>query len=244
MAPLPEQRGRPAVVGAGFCGLSACTRAGENEACGVAALEAEAHRMGRKLPKWRHGADRVVAAGAILLIATLRTRAGAAHVRCFAGSIRPGWSRLSKKSGLSASFPRCGHLEVACKQKPLRWVRSSRLLRIKRQFNHHLLIVLEERAGRRNWFEDLVTAEWADETSGGLNPAQFVAGLAGAAHEALGRRLYEHARVNASRARVTAGSRRAGRLQTSRGSLWAQGSDSWRPAPIHRKRRLRRCKEE
>src|SRR5207302_9605493 len=89
-------------------------------------------------------------------------------------------------------FSRCGHLEVACKQKHFDdYARQAEV--IAREFNHILRVVqkneLEAEIGSNIYYGGMV-----DEVSAGLNPARYVAGLGRAAMKA-GVEIFEHTKV-------------------------------------------------
>jgi glycine/D-amino acid oxidase-like deaminating enzyme len=100
--------------------------------------------------------------------------------------------RLVREENIECSFSRCGHLEVAFKQSHFdAYARSVEV--IAKEFNHELRIIprdeLGSEIGSNIYFGGIV-----DETSAGLNPAQYVSGLARAALRA-GANTYENARV-------------------------------------------------
>src|SRR6202047_1993536 len=83
------------------------------------------------------------------------------------------------EENIDCDFSRCGHLEVACKQKHFDdYARQVEV--IAREFNHKLRIVpkaeLQSEIGSSIYYGGMV-----DEVSAGLNPAKYVAGLAQAA---------------------------------------------------------------
>ena len=93
---------------------------------------------------------------------------------------------------MTATSSRCGHLEVACKQKHFDdYARQAEV--IAREFNHTLRVVqkneLSSEIGSAIYYGGMV-----DEVSAGCNPARYVAGLARAAMKA-GAEIFEHARV-------------------------------------------------
>src|SRR6266852_3472122 len=93
---------------------------------------------------------------------------------------------------IECDFSRCGHLEVACKQSHFdSYARAVDV--IAQEFNHELRIIsrneLPAEIGSAIYFGGMV-----DETSAGVNPARYVAGLATAALKT-GALIYENARV-------------------------------------------------
>jgi glycine/D-amino acid oxidase-like deaminating enzyme len=100
--------------------------------------------------------------------------------------------QIVREENIDCSFSRCGHLEVASKQSHFdAYARSVEV--IEREFNHHLRVVprneLASEIGSDIYFGGIV-----DEVSAGLNPAQYVSGLARAAIKA-GALIFENARV-------------------------------------------------
>jgi glycine/D-amino acid oxidase-like deaminating enzyme len=212
--PPPEQVD-VAVVGAGFCGLSAA-RTLAKRGVRVAVLEAEAIGWGASC---RNGG--MVLTGMKLPVPTLMARYGREVVRrMYAASLDSIdlVEQIVKEEQIACSFSRCGHLEVACKQAHFdAFVESA--AEIKREFNHHLRIVpnceLDAEIGSKIYYGGMV-----DETSGGLNPAKFVAGL-GHAAQCAGALLYDRARVTRISS-VWKGGKQGFLLETSRGRISAQ----------------------
>src|SRR6516162_4309271 len=178
-----------AVVGAGFCGLSAA-RGLAKRGVRVAVLEAETIGWGASC---RNGG--MVLTGMKLPVPTLMARYGRELVRrMYAASLDSIdlVEQIVKEERMECSFSRCGHLEVACKQSHFDGFAESAAA-IKREFNHDLRIVpkngLDAEIGSKIYYGGMV-----DETSAGLNPAQFVAGL-GTAAMRRGACLLERSRV-------------------------------------------------
>src|SRR5258707_5144572 len=174
------------VVGGGFCGLSAA-RSLANRGVKVALLEAETFGWGASS---RNGG--MVLTGMKLPVPTLIKRYGRDTVRkMYAASLESVdcVEQIVREENIDCSFSRCGHLEVACKQSHFDSYEESAAL-IKREFNHQLRIIpkseLRAEIGSQIYFGGMV-----DETSVGLNPARYVAGLAQAAQRA-GACLYDH----------------------------------------------------
>ena len=212
--PLPESVD-VAVVGAGFCGLSAA-RVLAKRGVRVAVLETETLGWGASC---RNGG--MVLTGMKLPVPTLIGRYGRELVReMYAASLESIdlVEQIVKEEEIKCSFSRCGHLEVACKQTHFD-AYAEAAAHIKREFHHELRIVskseLRSEIGSDIYFGGLV-----DETSAGLNPAQYVTGLAKAAQRA-GASLYEHTRVIGVRPEVSNGNR-CFRVETERGSLKAK----------------------
>src|SRR5262249_17402830 len=111
-----------------------------------------------------------------------------------------------------------GHLEVAC--KPKHFVEFQQAAEtIANEFNHRLRIVPKEHLSCEIG-SPIYHGGMVDETSAGVNPARYVAGLARAAERA-GATIFERARVTAVE---RAGNNGAGgwKLLTARGRLCAR----------------------
>jgi glycine/D-amino acid oxidase-like deaminating enzyme len=204
-----------AVVGGGFCGLSAA-RTLAKRGVKVAVLEAETFGWGASS---RNGG--MVLTGMKLPAPTLIKRYGRETVRrMYAASLQSidCVEHIVREENIDCNFSRCGHLEVACKRAHFDGYEESAAL-IKREFNHELRIIpkshLHAEIGSDIYFGGMV-----DETSAGLNPARYVAGLALAAQRA-GACLYDHTRVT-SVAQETNNGVRKFRVLTSRGAITAR----------------------
>jgi len=223
------------VVGGGFCGLSAA-RALAKRGVKVAVLEAESFGWGASS---RNGG--MVLTGMKLPVPTLIKRYGRDTVRkMYAASLESidCVEHIVREENIDCSFSRCGHLEVACKQAHFDGYEESAAL-VKREFNHELRIIpkseLRAEIGSDIYFGGLV-----DETSAGLNPAQYVAGLALAAQRA-GACPFDHTRVTSVDREKNNG---AGKfcVQTSRGAITtrdvilASGAYTTEATPALRKR--------
>ncbi|MCU1269146.1 MAG: dependent oxidoreductase [Acidobacteriaceae bacterium] len=177
------------VIGAGFTGLSAA-RALAKKGGSVAVFEANSIGWGASS---RNGG--MVLTGLKLSAETLAKRYGMELTRrMYATSLESIdlVERLVREENIECSFSRCGHLEVACKQSHFdAYARSVEV--IAKEFNHELRILprheLGSEIGSGIYFGGIV-----DDTSAGLNPAQYVSGLARAALRA-GANIYENARV-------------------------------------------------
>jgi glycine/D-amino acid oxidase-like deaminating enzyme len=212
--PLPDKVD-VAVVGGGFCGLSAA-RVLAQRGVRVALLEAESLGWGASC---RNGG--MVLTGMKLPVPTLIKRYGREAVqRMYAASLESidlvEW--LVKEEGIDCDFSRCGHLEVACKQSHFDDYAAA-AARIKSEFNHELRIVpknaLQSEIGSQIYFGGMV-----DETSAGVNPARYVHGLAKAAQRH-GACLFDHTRVTSVSLHPN-GASGSFRVETSRGSLTAK----------------------
>jgi glycine/D-amino acid oxidase-like deaminating enzyme len=204
-----------AIVGAGFCGLSAALHLAKR-GIRAAVLEAETFGWGASS---RNGG--MVLTGLKLAVPQLIARYGRDLVkRMYAASLDSIdlVERIVREEQIACSFSRCGHLEVACKQVHFDGYAES-AARIQREFNHELKIIPRESLGAEIG-SSIYFGGMVDETSAGVNPAQYVFGLAAAAQRA-GACLYEQARVTGI-APQSIGGTRSFRVETSRGSLTAK----------------------
>ena len=203
------------VVGAGFTGLSAARTLGKRGAK-VAVLEAESIGWGASS---RNGG--MVLTGLKLGVNQLISRYGRERTRAmYAASISSidCVEQIVREENIDCNFARCGHLEVACKQKHFDdYARQAEV--IAREFNHNLRVVprdqLRSEIGSGIYYGGMV-----DEISAGANPARYVAGLARAAQRA-GACIYESARVQ----KIERSSKLASpgwSISTSRGPIWAR----------------------
>ena len=204
-----------AVVGAGFCGLSAAgtlAKRGVN----VAVFEAETFGWGASS---RNGG--MVLTGMKLPAPTLIKRYGKDAVRkMYAASLDTidCVEQIVRQENIDCNFSRCGHLEVACKQAHFDAYEESSAL-VKREFNHELRTIPKSEL-RSEIGSDIYFGGMVDETSVGLNPARYVAGLALAARRA-GACLHDHTRVTSIDPETSNGARQF-RVQTSKGAITAR----------------------
>jgi len=212
--PLPESVD-VAIVGSGVTGLSAA-RVLAKRGVRVAVLEAETLGWGASS---RNGG--MVLTGMKLPVPTLISRYGREKVqRMYAASIASidCVEQIVRDEQIECNFSRCGHLEVACKQAHFDGYAKAAEL-IEREFNHRLRIVkkadLGEEIGSDIYYGGLV-----DEISAGVNPARYVAGLAGAARRA-GASVFDHMRVESVQRESSNGAKRF-RVQTVKGSILAR----------------------
>ncbi|MBZ5592344.1 MAG: FAD-binding oxidoreductase [Acidobacteriia bacterium] len=212
--PLPEAVD-VAVIGGGFTGLSAALALARRGAK-VAVLEAETFGWGASsrnggmvLTGLKKGPETLIARYG-LDVARRLYAASLASIDCV--------EQLVTEEGIACDFSRSGHLEVAVKLKHFEGFERSAEL-IAREFNHKLRVVpkkeLHEEIGSEIYHGGLV-----DETSAGVNPARYVAGLRQAAARA-GARLCDRTRVE-SIERQTANGAAPYRVSTSRGTLGAR----------------------
>lgn len=203
------------VVGAGFTGLSAARRLAQ---LGVNTVVLEANSIGWGASSRNGG---MVLTGLKLSPQKLASRCGMELTRrMYAASLAS--IDLVKQTvtdeGIECSFSRCGHLEVASKPSHFKSYAESAEF-IAREFSHQICVVprerLAEEIGSSIYFGGIV-----DETSAGVNPARYVAGLAQGAMKA-GARVYESAQV----VRVVAQSQDGSNgfsVRTSRGEVFAE----------------------
>jgi glycine/D-amino acid oxidase-like deaminating enzyme len=211
--PLPEIVD-VAVLGAGFTGLSAA-RALAKRGATVAVLESEAIGWGASS---RNGG--MVLTGLKLGVNKLVSMYG--HERTqqmYAASLGSidCVEQIVREENIACDFTRCGHLEVACKQKHFDdFARQAQV--IARDFDHQLRVVprneLPAEIGSPIYYGGMV-----DEASAGLNPARYVAGLGRSALQA-GASVLENARVQRIE-RLSRNGASEFRVTTSRGALWA-----------------------
>jgi glycine/D-amino acid oxidase-like deaminating enzyme len=215
--PLPEVLD-VAVIGAGFTGLSAARTLAKRGAR-VAVIESETIGWGASS---RNGG--MVLTGMKLGVNQLISMYGRELTqRMYAASLATidCVEQIVMEEKIDCDFSRCGHLEVACKQKHFDdYARQAEV--IAREFQHTLRVVqkneLSSEIGSSIYYGGMV-----DEVSAGANPARYVAGLARAAMKA-GAEIFEHARVEKIERESRQGElgwKISTSRGTSRGQLWA-----------------------
>ena len=199
-----------AVIGGGITGLCAA-RALAKRGLSVAVLES--HTMGWGASSRNGG---MVLTGLKLDVETLIARYGLEMARrLYQGSVDAVdlVERIVQEEHIECDFRRSGHLALASKPAHFdQFEHGAELLA--RQFSRASRLVrradLHSEIGSKAYFGAVV-----DELSGGINPAQYVAGLARAA-QAAGATLHEHACVEQA-SREGSG----WRVRTGRGSVQA-----------------------
>jgi len=209
---LPE-RVDVAVVGAGFTGLSAA-RTLARRGAKVVVLEAEtigwgasSRNGGMVLTGLKLGANKLISMYGRELTQRMYA-ASLASIDCV--------EQIISEENIACDFSRCGHLEVACKQKHFDdYARQAEV--IAREFHHQVRIVpkseLASEIGSYLYYGGMV-----DDVSAGLNPARYVAGLAWAADRA-GVEIFENVRVEQISREPREGDP-GWQVKTSKGSLW------------------------
>jgi glycine/D-amino acid oxidase-like deaminating enzyme len=208
--PLPEKVD-VAVIGSGYTGLTAALTLAKR-GVGVAVLEAETIGWGASS---RNGG--MVLTGLKIPMQTAIKRYGRDFARrlfqCSLDSIDT-VERIVKEENIQCGFARTGHLLTANKPKHYDLL-AEEVEFMAKEFKHAVRLVPRSEQltelGSNLYYGALV-----DEVSAGVNPAQYVAGLAGAAEKA-GATLHARARVIKLERRE-----KRFRVETKRGSLIAQ----------------------
>ena len=233
--PLPN-RVDVAVIGAGFTGLSAARTLAKRGAS-VAVLESETIGWGASS---RNGG--MVLTGMKLGVNQLISMYGRELTqRMYAASLATidCVEQIVREEAIDCDFSRCGHLEVACKQKHFDdYARQVEV--IAREFNHQLRVVqkneLSAEIGSNIYYGGMV-----DEVSAGLNPARYVAGLGARRDKSWRGNLRAHAGRRACSANPVR-AKRDGRSRP-RAARCGRAKSSSQPAAIPAKP-LPRCKRK
>jgi glycine/D-amino acid oxidase-like deaminating enzyme len=208
---IPE-RVDVAIVGGGYTGLSAARELARRGAS-VAVFEANTFGWGASS---RNGGQ--VLTGAKLSASGLVKRYGQARARdMFAASLQAITyvEQLIASEQIDCDFARCGHIELAYKPGHMNHFAAEAAL-LGTGFGHDVKLLshgaLAGELGSKSYYGGLL-----DESSAGLHPGRYVAGLACAAERA-GAMLFERAQV----LEITpASATQQARVATSRGSLRA-----------------------
>lgn len=210
LTPLPEKVD-VAIIGGGFTGLSAArTLAGQGVT--VAVLEANTIGWGASS---RNGG--MVLTGLKLGMGTVMRKYGREIARqLFKSSLESidTVEQIVREENIDCGFRRYGHLLTANKPKHFEALKEDAAF-MEREFNHTLRLIPRSEQ-QTEIGSDLYHGALLDECSGGLNPAQYVSGLAAAAERA-GATLHARARVR----RLERG-QDGFLLETERGSLRAK----------------------
>jgi glycine/D-amino acid oxidase-like deaminating enzyme len=189
LMPLPEKV-EVAILGGGFTGLSAA-RTLAKRGVKVAVLEANTIGWGASS---RNGG--MTLTGLKPSMHTVIKQYGLDVARrlfqCSLDAVDT-VEQVVKEENIDCGFARRGHLLAANKPKQYEALQEE-VEFMEKEFNHKVRVVPREQQ-REEIGTDLYYGALIDEVSGGLNPAQYVAGLARAA-EAAGATLHARARVN------------------------------------------------
>lgn len=210
LTPLPE-RVDIAIIGGGYTGLSAARTLAKN---GATAAVLEANTIGWGASSRNGG---MVLTGLKLGMQTVMKRYGREIAQrlfqCSLDSIDT-VEQIVKEENIDCGFARYGHLLAANKPKHYSALREE-VEFMEKEFGHEVSLIPPDQQ-RSEIGSELYDGALLDECSGGLNPAQYVAGLAAAAERA-GATLH-------ARARVARLERRENRflVETERGTLSAE----------------------
>ncbi len=210
ITPLPEKVD-VAIIGGGYTGLSAARTLAKN-GTSVVVLEAETIGWGASS---RNGG--MVLTGLKVGMGTVLKRYGREIARrLFQYSLDSidTVEQIVKEENIECGFARCGHLLTANKPNHFDALKEE-VEFMEKEFNHRLQLIPQANQ-RAEIGSNIYYGAILDECSGGLNPGQYVAGLASAAEKA-GATLH-------ARARVQRLERRENRflVETERGSLSAE----------------------
>lgn len=210
LAPLPEKVD-VAILGGGYTGLSAARTLAKQ---GTRAAVLEANTIGWGASSRNGG---MVLTGLKLGMETVMKKYGPDIAqRLFQCSLEAidTVEEIVQEENIECGFARYGHLLTANKPKHFQALQREADF-MDREFGHRLRLIPRE-SQREEIGTDLYYGALLDECSGGLNPAQYVAGLARAAQRA-GATLHARARVRRLERRTD-----GFLLETERGSLHAR----------------------
>jgi glycine/D-amino acid oxidase-like deaminating enzyme len=210
LLPIPS-KADVAIIGGGYTGLSAA-RTLAKQGLNVVVLEAETIGWGASS---RNGGMTLTGlkTGMHTVIKRYGRELAKELFQCSVDSVSA-VEQVVKEENIDCGFTRSGHLYTASKPSHYESMKSEVDFMTK-EFDHKVRLVSPKDL-RSEIGSDIYHGALVDEVSGGLNPAQFVAGLADAAARA-GATLCARARVNKIE-------RRESRfvIQTERGSLEAE----------------------
>ncbi|HEY3473326.1 MAG TPA: FAD-binding oxidoreductase [Anaerolineales bacterium] len=210
LTPLPE-KAEVAIIGGGYTGLSAARTLAK---AGISAAVLEANTIGWGASSRNGG---MVLTGLKLGMQTIMKRYGREIAerlfQCSLDAIDL-VEGIVREEHIDCGFARSGHLLTANKPKHYRALEEE-VEFMEKEFNHRLRLIPRSEQ-RTEIGSDIYYGALLDECSGGLNPAQYVAGLAGAAERA-GAILYPRTRVTGLKRRGT-----GFHVETERGSLSAE----------------------
>jgi glycine/D-amino acid oxidase-like deaminating enzyme len=210
LTPIP-QKTDVAIIGGGYTGLSAARTLAKQ---GVSVVVLEAETIGWGASSRNGGMTLTGLKPAMQTVIKNYGRDLAKELfQCSLDSVNI-VEQIVKEETIDCGFSRYGHLLTANKPKHYESLQGEVDFMAK-EFNHNVRLVSPKDL-RSEIGTDVYHGALVDEVSGGLNPAQYVTGLAGAAAKA-GATL-------CARARVTKIERREKRflIQTERGSLEAE----------------------
>lgn len=210
LAPIPP-KADVAIIGGGYTGLSAA-RTLAKQGVNVVVLEAETIGWGASS---RNGGMTLTGLkpGMQTVIKNYGRDLAKELFECSLDSVDI-VEQIIKEERIDCGFARTGHLLTANKPKHYESLQGEVDFMAK-EFNHNVRLVAPKDL-RSEIGTDIYHGALVDEVSGGLNPAQFVAGLADAAARA-GATLYARARVD----RMERSQNRF-LIQTERGNIQAE----------------------
>jgi glycine/D-amino acid oxidase-like deaminating enzyme len=223
LTPIPSKVD-VAIIGGGYTGLSAA-RTLAKQGVSVAVLEAETIGWGASS---RNGGMTLTGLKPAMqtVIKNYGRELAKELFQCSLDSVNI-VEKIVEEESIDCGFARTGHLLTANKPKHFDALKDEVDFMAK-EFNHNVRLVAPKDL-RSEIGTDVYHGALVDEVSGGLNPAQYVAGLADAAARA-GAMLCARARVTSigrrekrfSPALATGASAGASVIQTERGSLEAE----------------------
>ncbi len=210
LTPIPS-KADVAIIGGGYTGLSAA-RTLAKQGVNVVVLEAETMGWGASS---RNGGMTLTGLKPAMQTVIKNYGRGLAKglFQCSLASVDI-VEQIVKEENIDCGFARTGHLLTANKPKHYESLQGEVDFMAK-EFNHNVRLVSPKDL-RSEIGTDIYHGALVDEVSGGLNPAQYVTGLAGAAAKA--------GAMLCARARVDKIERRERRffIQTERGNLEAE----------------------